>query len=1077
MADETAIDNINVDFYPSWINSLLTKLNPSQLSKLDEVVKNYGGAVERYQNAIKDQLSAGSISDLREGLKNYKNSMITYLKELDSSLQIAEKEENFSNYWANTIESLNNIIEMPGVSLSSEERVIVENENELNGVTLFSQRLNAINRVRRADTLQQKYLEELDQGLSDGSIAHMPTISRCKEVNMAESPYEIFKKNWINGIDANADRTKTIAEWLAPIAHFIPQEFFEGVNNYFTMNYYDRKLFDRPDVTVPGGMIIPVKIGSDVGGGSREFFGNVPIHDLKDATPFLPPEEIDELWNADGDGYAISDQDADIMQSMWYEIHKEEIEEFVQKLKEWKEKSKKGIVADFFSTIKRPVVYTGIATLLFMSSQAWRDRNATILQAIKEGFEGQISKKISQARSIVDRALGTPEGSRNSKFRKLVRRYRERGFRLYSDKFKTDIRTGARANYDLDHIRAHRIGHIALGIDIIKIAYGVSNGKYFDAGVYTTQMLTSLAMEKALFPSATRALVSRFPILGGTGGVGVAVGVGLIIAQTAYDVFSASVITPKKNALVDQLLDAERKWLEEKCGQKINPEIYRNTGGTVIVPQTENGLIPVGSTYDNGIDPTLPADTIVGAPAPIGEDNLANQSASYSVLGGRSVVKTLNVCSLKEAWEKVKNQLFIKVYTNYSNEEEARSQTPAAKDARAIEAARTLDMLQEEGFKIPDRESKFYSDPKLRLLPKPDAVSVQGTVAQQYRAYESKLRKDYDAGSPEAKRVIEVERTTRQLQRQNSPLNRNSNAALGHLQAMQEVQRADFQSYYNSAQNDKSSIMSGGTPTGYNRELYQFIRNGILNKTPLNELQQYFNSKKQELIRTELGTKRTVSGQLRVDQTGKTVDLKTDVDLTNLNITPSLPVFWNKSLEDAYNKLVAEYNYNYCVLNIEDAIDEANCESDRELSPWIRGAVKMLDDPTAPPRKMPERDKDGKPIDGRPRDSSGRLIEPWFMASGRVRYYYSTDRVARNPIEARSGRGRLIGGSGGEENFDLYLISLASWEWDVNNRDGGIMPLSYGQMGVGGSGGIGQNVKDRGLPHLPVIPPELKHKV
>lgn len=80
-------------------------------------------------------------------------------------------------------------------------------------------------------------------------------------------------------------------------------------------------------------------------------------------------------------------------------------------------------------------------------------------------------------------------------------------------------------------------------------------------------------------------------------GLGGYVGLSITTMTTYWDLVVKPKYQYRQLALGNELLDLERREIEDKCCKQINAELYRKTGGQLSILMTDSGYIPIGREY------------------------------------------------------------------------------------------------------------------------------------------------------------------------------------------------------------------------------------------------------------------------------------------------------------------------------------------------------------------------------------------------------------------------------------------------------------------------------------------------
>lgn len=758
------------------------------------------------------------------------------------------------------------------------------------------QKIDAIRRVREIFSKLEKYYQEYDDKSKKGQVAQMTTISPCtkdvngKPINWAESPYEIKKKEWESKIKTDGVKTEIVINTLTPIPagivkFFNTKSWGESIQEYVSFGKSDPKLFERGP-RVDGGQVIPFDIGSPIGE-TNQLGQLTDVHDLSDVKPFEAPfDEIQKLLRTDDatPDKKVSDLKFASMKEFIEDIHTPKLNVALEEIKSiikehHKEYASPGLYKAY-KTVKPSAILAVYVAAAIGLNEAYTHRQHELHEALEE----------VQGRSISGRPLTERPGA-YKRWEKALKSGRIK-FKWHSNVF----------------------GFSLIAFEIFKIiGSGARDGvPSVDVAEKVTALILSAAIENAAWPRIESLLLRMFPRAAQTlSGSGTLVGLigALFVVTTGIAVDKTrEAIKEKNEKVVQEALDAERRWLESKCGIQINPEIYRITGGRVLVQQN-NGLIPVGSEYKRGIVPVV--DT------PTGPDQTA----------GRSMFKVQNKC-LDESDNSVnQRQVYIAIMSEYSSGLQPYSYTPEEDEyKRALEV---LSIPLDATYDSRDRTIRFNEQSRAYGMPSNYGANnpppLDAVAISQYHRERSKANQvvqNYLKQNPTA--AADVRRSVTSAQ-----------------QMINKLKTANCQTYITALKSiPKSQRFMSQTPPGLDDTLWRTVINAD------SKFDQQFNETQKKsididrLICNEFeNAKRTFS-----DIYDNPPNLE---EVGPLGVSPKPgPVMWNTQLENMTQEFYNDYNQKYYILNMEDQIDLINCDTAARWEPWQEAITGGLQGPS-----------------------------------------------------------------------------------------------------------------------------------
>lgn len=752
------------------------------------------------------------------------------------------------------------------------------------------QKIDAIRRVREIFSKLEKYYQEYDDKSKKGQVAQMTTISPCtkdvngKPINWAESPYEIKKKEWESLIQVTGEyRQERIKTTFLPLSPLITK-FFDNVkwgqvvNEYTSLGQLNPKLFERGP-RVDGGQVIPFDIGSPIGE-TNQLGQPTDVHDLSDVKPFEAPfDEIQKLLRTDDatPDKKVSDLKFASMKEFIEDIHTPKLngalEEIKSVIKEHHKEYASPSLYKAYKTVKPSAILAVYVAAAIGLNEAYTHRQHELHEVLEK----------VQGRSISGRPLTERPGA-YKRWEKALKSGRIK-FKWHSNVFAFSL----------------------IAFEIFKIIGAASRDGFpsVDAIEKLVALGLSVIVEKAAWAGLESLLLRMFPraaqTLSGSGTLAGLIGALLIVTTGILVDKTREAIKEENEKVVQEALDAERRWLESKCGIQINPEIYRITGGRVLVQQN-NGLIPVGSEYKRGIVPVV--DT------PTGPDQTA----------GRSMFKDQNKC-LDESDNSVnQRQVYIAIMSEYSSGLQPYSYTPEEDEyKRALEV---LSIPLDTTYDSRDRTIRFNEQSRAYGMPSNYSANnpppLDAVAISQYHRERSKANQvvqNYLKQNPTA--AADVRRSATSAQ-----------------QMINKLKTANCQTYITALKSiPKSQRFMSQTPPGLDDTLWRTVINAD------SKFDQQFNETQKKsididrLICNEFeNAKRTFS-----DIYDNPPNLE---EVGPLGVSPKPgPVMWNRQLEDMTQEFYSNYNEKYCLLNMEDQIDLRNCQTAAKWEPWQESII------------------------------------------------------------------------------------------------------------------------------------------
>lgn len=469
----------------------------------------------------------------------------------------------------------------------------------------------AMDRANRAFKKSEQYYSEIDKKMKAGDAVQTHTVSRCPGVDMSESPYEIAKKAWLEKINGGATFTMNLTpldlamqSLLGDDSRDYMRKLTQDFNEYMTAGYLDPDLFKRNE-PLQSGTPVSLDLGTENGtyGSTQKIIDDLDkanlaagglgptrkynsINEYLDSkiSMFNPPPEIFYLLNN-----VLDDEERPIStdgKPLDYDFTGIDPDPNSRKPELLTENEKNEIAYFMSKSSTNAIKELSSEYIKLKDSQAKKDflykMKPTVLTAALAGIAGlevyKLSNVISELRAL--ESIGA------------------------SPDFKDVFHKTA-------HTQALYQGWIEVVLNLYKVATGLSNGKYGDtvrdALFGTIGGIFEFGPSSPVLKNALKALFPNL-IEAGAGGY---VGIALTLFSTIIDYGVRPLVKKSNEKMINDLLDAERMWLEKKCCQRFHPSLYRNTRGQALIPvvadtaaNSINGIkIPIGSNPKRGYNP------------------------------------------------------------------------------------------------------------------------------------------------------------------------------------------------------------------------------------------------------------------------------------------------------------------------------------------------------------------------------------------------------------------------------------------------------------------------------------------
>lgn len=898
------------------------------------------------------------------------------------------------------------------------------------------QKLDALRRALEVHSLYSTYYESLNKKLEEGSAATVTTIKPCKKAldKFSESPYEQYRKQWkekVSSFSITRDLASLGLNFIAQTEKYIPVASWEkAVNEYLTFGSYDPNLFERGEMT-EAGITVPIDLGSPI----MKTSDGIDIHDTDDVKIIPPPEpEANDLLYKD-------DHRPDETVSANKQIF----------IKEFFERKQRPLIEsalkEYSSLIlqHQKTYYSEGAGKIFKKMQPWAQSALWmgVFIGISGGYRERSLEMAAAIQEVKDKYWDKGFAEENARLGR--RRYR---YAKQLEKWKKALRAGKYLQDGTGRGRAlywHTswakvAGYTIMSFEIFKLIKYANEGDWQSATDTSISLAAGFYLKTAGIPAIESALLAMFPNLAtafvGSGNLaGLLAAVLLVVAVQVVDSIRESV-SESNIELVKALLDAERKWIEEICGIKINPNIYEQSMGTILVGQT-NGLIEVGEEYRRGL---LPAPK-----EPAGNDEVGNDEEDhrYAKKGESKTKKCetkinenprklfIAVVGNKDFgqgydYENITKEDYERALSNYKGLTEPRN-TPSGINGPVAEstAQRTQAMTDEEisRSRLANQSKKVidvYASQLAKSKTTPgkdraaaDKNSRETTKSQKdVTSYMTKVRlsasqcddiiKLLYLTTPNASSAAfnayvtpDMIRDPGKLFQTPYPVQEINYDAIGlvvpasnppkGLMHWAFVKGNEFSNaYYRMKRTQKPTMIERAGRFPYTYNLLGPAKT-YLQKDPNSSFGYKLMGKSEH--------DNYVCGQLKnwANSLYAALEEDTPIELPIQGFGPiRTPEMWNLALENKFKNVQTNYNTVYHLLNFEDQIDQANCITELSWAPW-QNAVSRGDSISAQ-RLRPE----SVPVpetDARVRKAYGTIIQTSATGKEVVSPSYALRRI------------------------------------------------------------------------------------
>jgi hypothetical protein len=481
-------------------------------------------------------------------------------------------------------------------------------------VEKLSRPVHSMDRANRAFETANEYYSEVDEKMKAGDAVQTHTVSRCPGVDMSGSPYEIAKRSWLAIINGGSSLTLNLTPVYTAVKPLLGKDtdsyinkLTQDFNEYMSAGFLDPDLFKR-DEPLASGTPVVLDLGTENGtygeyqktideldkanymaGGldPTRKYNSLSEYLNSKISMFNPPAEIFYLLNntldeeekplatdgkpLDYDFIGIDPDPNSRKPALLSPQEKKEISEFMSKLSieslnnfndEYSKLKDEHAKKNFLYKMK-PVVLTNVLVAIgAMEIEKW----------------GKVLSKLENIRSTG---------------------------------VIPDFNTFTKAFHDTTHSISVVQGWLEGVLNVYKLVTNITNGKYGDAvrdGLFgAIGAVTEFGLGNETIKNAVKALFPNLVEMGATGYIGI----GLTLFSTLIDYGIRPLVKKKNEKMINDLLDAERMWLEKECCQKFHPELYRKTRGQALIPvvadtaanSIDGVKIPIGPSPKRGYDP------------------------------------------------------------------------------------------------------------------------------------------------------------------------------------------------------------------------------------------------------------------------------------------------------------------------------------------------------------------------------------------------------------------------------------------------------------------------------------------
>jgi hypothetical protein len=478
-------------------------------------------------------------------------------------------------------------------------------------VEKLSRPVHSMDRASRAFEKANEYYSEIDEKMKSGDAVQTHTVSRCPGVDMSESPYEIAKRAWSEKINGGATFTMNLTpldlamqSLLGDDSRDYMRKLTQDFNEYMTAGYLDPDLFKRNE-PLQSGTPVSLDLGTENGtyGSTQKIIDDLDkanlasgglgptrkynsINEYLDSkiSMFNPPPEIFYLLNN-----VLDDEENPIStdgKPLDYDFTGIDPDPSSRKPELLTENEKNEIAYFMSKSSTNAIKELGSEYIKLKDSQAKKNflykMKPAVLTTALAGIAGLEVYKLS---NVINQLQKLESMGRSVNFNDV--------FHTYS------------------HSEALSQGWIEVVLNLYKVVTGLSNGKYGDT--VRDALFGTIGGIFEFGPSSEvlkNALKSLFPNLieAGAGGY---IGIALTLFSTIIDYGIRPLVKKSNEKMINDLLDAERMWLEKKCCQRFHPSLYRNTRGQALIPvvadtaaNSINGIkIPIGPNPKRGYQP------------------------------------------------------------------------------------------------------------------------------------------------------------------------------------------------------------------------------------------------------------------------------------------------------------------------------------------------------------------------------------------------------------------------------------------------------------------------------------------
>ena len=431
-------------------------------------------------------------------------------------------------------------------------------------ITLLEFHTGARRRARTAERTLGDYFTKLNEGLESGDIVYMTHSRPCDKFDISKSPYERFKKIWEESkgnlgllIDGGGNLKADIS--------FLPADTRERARVFLVgsarpPNTWESGIFDRQQLQ--DGTQIPVDLGTINGSyANNEEYQKATNFSQKrqvanaSLTPiFSPSLVIDVLENA-------TDADLNPIDSSG-KITKDENN--VKKLSP----EYQSLIVQYLLDFKMQDVENFIKEYEEFKKLSTEEKK-------KRGGVFQFSNK----QKLVINVMAVLAGLELAKL---------------PPEFIGDHHT--------THSIAKSQGYVEIIANMYKSIYYFTQGKP-DKAFNQLAIGGISAFSEFGWPTlAEEAIESVFPgMMGRFAGMGGYVGLFISGIQFYNEFIAKPKYSIKEFALKNELLDLERRLIENECCTTIHPDLYRKTGGQMSILLTDDEYIPVGREYNRTV--------------------------------------------------------------------------------------------------------------------------------------------------------------------------------------------------------------------------------------------------------------------------------------------------------------------------------------------------------------------------------------------------------------------------------------------------------------------------------------------